>query len=188
MLLYVLLGAVLLLELSHVVTALSTYTYVNQQRCLLVECTEPQFPPLVILPGMAQSITAWESHVPFFAKDRHVLIYEAMGIGPENQCWSDVSLPAQADRLEQTLNTLYDDNVVHVVGFSLGGRIAMALGCKYPHRIERMHLTGVSMERSKWGQLQLMGWLDHLQHNNLRAFAWSAILATYSTDFLTRQQ
>lgn len=172
----------------QVVTTLSFIQYVNQQRCLLVECREPRLPPVVILPGMAQSIAAWESHVPAFARDRHVLVYEAMGIGPAKEGWSDVSLPAQADRLEETLQTLWGKDAVHVVGFSLGGRIAMALGCKHPDRIQRMHLTGVSLERSDWGQLQLMGWMDHLQHGNLRSFAWSAILATYSPAFLIKQK
>ena len=143
---------------------------------------------MVILPGMAQSIAVYESHVPALAKDRHVLVYEAMGIGPHQEGWSDdVSLPAQAERLEETLQSLWDKDAVNVAGFSLGGRIAMALGCQYPNRMQHMHLTGVSLERSDWGQLQLMGWLDHLQHGNLRSFAWSAILATYSPGFLIQQ-
>ncbi|GAX18008.1 hypothetical protein FisN_18Hh221 [Fistulifera solaris] len=171
-----------------IVTALSTIQYIHQQRCLLTECQEPRLPPLVLLPGMAQSIAAWESHVPALAKDRHVLIYEPMGIGPYQETWSDVSLPAQADRLEEILQTIWGNEAVHVTGFSLGGRIGMALGCQHPERLPKLHLAGVSLERSDAGQLQLLGWLDHLQHENLRAFAWSAILATYSPAYLMQHK
>ena len=39
-------------------------------------------PPLVVLSGMAQSISSWEFHLPYLAKQRSVLIYEGIGQGP----------------------------------------------------------------------------------------------------------
>ena len=39
-------------------------------------------PPLVVLGGMAQSISSWEFHLPYLAKQRSVLIYEGIGQGP----------------------------------------------------------------------------------------------------------
>ena len=47
----------------------------------------------------------------------------------------------------------------------------------------------MSLQRTDYGYLQLLSWKDHLQqqHDNLRPFAWSAILASYSAPFLRRR-
>ena len=50
--------------------------------------------------------------------------------------------------------------------------------------VNKLHLTGVSLRRSDYGYIQLNAWKDHLQHDDMRAFAWSAITASYSAAFL----
>ena len=40
------------------------------------------YPPLVILGGMAQSISSYEFHLSQLSKHRSVLMYEPIGIGP----------------------------------------------------------------------------------------------------------
>lgn len=38
-------------------------------------------PPIVILGGMAQSISSWEHHLPILSKERDVFFYEYLGSG-----------------------------------------------------------------------------------------------------------
>ena len=184
-------------------------------------------PPLVILGGMAQSIASWEFHLPHFAKHRSVLMYECLGQGPrppETVCsnedldtyYEDVSLERQGrdfwNVVEEaffTPGSYYYDNYlsnesdqiissVDVVGFSFGGRVALAAAVKQPNRIRRLHLTGIGTERDEYANVLLASWKDMLNDidadstgtkdeiNNpkLRAFAWSIILATYSEEFV----
>jgi len=181
---------------------------------------------------MAQTVQNWEHHLAPLSQttttNRDVLLYEAAGLGPEDEhppagtpSHPDVSLPAQASFLLKTIRAAFgqdcDDNntnednkleqpiiVVDLAGFSLGGRIALAtavtlLGLPPGEQeqaekittpviqIRKLHLTGVSLQRSDYGKLQLLSWKDHLQHDNLRAFAWSAVLASYSAPFLRRR-
>ena len=151
-------------------------------------------PPLLIIPGTAQSIELWEQHVPFLSRSRSVVICEPLGMGlhvPQNV---DMSLQSQAETLQKTLKSINVDETISgpidVAGFSLGGRIAMALACQHPNLIGRLHLTGVALHRSNWGTLQIDAWKNLLEHsdNDLRPFAWSALLASYSPDFLMGQR
>ena len=162
--------------------------FTSNQRGLLVPATTETQPPLVVLVGMAQTLSTWQLlHGTALSKQRHVLFYQALGLGEAFEA-CDVSLPAQADCLLQTLNEAFpDEKLVDVAGFSLGGRIALAAAVIQPDRFRRLHLTGVARQRSDWGHLTLWQWQDHLQQDNLRAFAWSALLASYSPAFLKRQ-
>ena len=173
------------------VHGMAAMEYVAGQRCLLVPCTRPQKKsserPIVILGGMAQSILSWEGHVSFFSQSRDVVVYEARGQGPyaphDTLRLQNVSLPAQAMYLMKTLQelNLVSSSSVDLVGFSLGGRIAMATSLLYPDRVHQLHLTGVAVDRSPMGHLTIASWKDHVQNNdNLKSFAWSALLATYS--------
>eukprot|EP00984_Skeletonema_dohrnii_P011254 scaffold4476_cov120-Skeletonema_dohrnii-CCMP3373.AAC.3 len=190
--------------------------YIAGRRALLLHPTsfkQPvDYPPLIILGGMAQSIASWEFHLPHFAKNRSVLIYECLGQGPlpsEEICskvdldtyYEDVSLERQGSDFWNVVDEAFEnDGKVDVVGFSFGGRVAMAAAVSQPNRIRRLHLTGVAAERDEYANVLLASWKEMLGANNvdimdqkendetnnsrLRAFAWSIILATYSEQFL----
>lgn len=181
------------------------YANVAGQRCLLVpnksrnnfNANAQKPPPLVVCVGTAQTAASWEHHFvvqPPLSFGRDVLIYQAAGLGLNFQTNTDVSLRTQAAKLVAAIRIAFPDTVadggatVDLAGFSLGGRIAMAVACEYPDMIRKLHLTGVSLERSDFGHLQLMAWRDHLRCNNLRAFSWSAVLASYSPAFLRRNE
>ena len=191
--------------------------YIAGRRALLLhpKSANPavDYPPLIILGGMAQSIASWEFHLPHFAKDRSVLIYECLGQGPlppEEICstaeldtyYDDVSLERQGRDFWNVVEEAFEeyDGKVDVVGFSFGGRVAMAAAVSQPNRIRRLHLTGVAAERDEYANVLLASWKEMLGANDidimgaketeetnnsrLRAFAWSIILATYSEQFL----
>ena len=193
---------------ATVVLAATMIRQVAGQRCLFAPCRQSAAssaaaanndnssskPPIVLLGGMAQSIAAWEQlHVPALTQERSVLVYEARGQGPEatattSNLLDKVSLSPQADYLRATLDELELTTKVDLVGFSLGGRIAMAMAVQYPDRINKLHLTGVAADRSTLGKLTVASWKDHLSSenngNHLKSFAWSILLATYSPEFL----
>ena len=166
------------------------YLYVPAPTNTLTAAASP--PPLLIIPGTAQSIELWEQHVPFLSKTRAVVICEPLGVGLQVPKDMDMSIASQAETLRRTLDEINDDSLscaLDVAGFSLGGRIALALACLDPTKINRIHLTGVSLQRSDWGALQIASWKDLLKHGqDLRPFAWSALLASYSPEFLMKQK
>lgn len=157
--------------------------------------TTPSQPLLVLMGGMAQTIASWEPHLPFLSGHRNILVYEGIGQGPDlgnvNDAYVNVSLPFQADVLLETLNAIDEEaykEKVDVVGFSLGGRIAMAMTTRHPQRIRRIHVTGVAADRSDAGHVAAMAWRDLLAAGNTQGFAWSILQTTYAPAFLLRHQ
>jgi pimeloyl-ACP methyl ester carboxylesterase len=181
-------------------------------RCLVAPCTtvildanaidndleaasksqQQQQHPLIIIPGMAQSLAMYEAHAVSVSRTRSCLVVEPLGLGLTfgvSRDFVDVSLPAQASAVMACAESAFpDSSVFSIAGFSLGGRIAMATACLHPDAIGCLHLTGVAMERSDSGKIALTAWKDLLQQNNLRGFAWSAVQTTYAAPFLLKNQ
>jgi pimeloyl-ACP methyl ester carboxylesterase len=214
------------------VMAVTTTSILNGQRCQLISATYPSLsPPLVIMPGFAQSIEVYQGHSQRLAAllpDRDILVYECRGMGPmyradnsndNNECTSSslgpCSLPRQAQLLQSVLATAFDPipDYVDLVGFSLGGRIALALATLQDSshltisnnhdtngghdrnihlplpavpRIRKLHLSGVGAYRDSAGLEVLQNWYDLLQDGNLPAFAESALSISCSAAFLQR--
>ncbi len=157
------------------------------------------------------------------AKDNDIAAFNTVmsrtNIHPPN-----VSLPYQVRQLREAIQHYYGDpseeqgtdpttnssnNNMHkksidvdLVGFSLGGRIALALVVdsivvddhlsRKDHvastiTIHHVNVTGVSQSRSPFGIVQGMIWKDLLsvhQPQQLRPFGWSILSAAYSPRYL----
>jgi pimeloyl-ACP methyl ester carboxylesterase len=165
------------------------------------QSSQPQLlpPPLIIIPGMAQSLSMYEAHASSLSRTRSCLVVEPVGLGisiatttqqaNSSRDVTNVSLPEQAEAVMACAQTAFPEATSFAVaGFSLGGRIGMATACLYPEQIQSLHLTGVASEQSASGRIALTAWKDLLQRDNLRGFAWSALTTTYSAPFLLRNQ
>jgi pimeloyl-ACP methyl ester carboxylesterase len=177
------------------------------RRCLVVPSArggEEIYPTLVLLGGIAQSISSWQHQIQSLSKNRQLVIYECLGQGggggstiteaddtTTTVSFDNVTLPYQAELLLRTLDKILNDNdpsntkVVDVAGFSFGGRVAMATACLRPSLIRKLHLTGVGADRSDYGHLAIHSFKDNIAFDpTLRSFAWSILLATYSSSYL----
>jgi pimeloyl-ACP methyl ester carboxylesterase len=143
-------------------------------------------PPLVILGGMAQTISNWEFHLSFLSQHRSVLMYEPLGQGrpPEHnstpdQYYDDVSLKRQGEDFWKVIDEAFfipgsqyyqqhttddddDPRTIDVASFSFGGRISLAAATLQPNRIRRLHLTGVGAERDALANVHIACWRDLL--------------------------
>lgn len=191
--------------------------YRQQHSTESVSSSRSSTPPplLIVCVGTAQTAALWERILvpqrrPVVGSSssssigRDVLIYQPKGLGLnfaleeehfDDSCCNpndddDVSLSAQVAALRSLISIALpeDVNSMDIAGFSLGGRIAMAFACEHPAMVRKLHLTGVSLRRSDFGHVQLAAWRDLLQTGELRAFAWSAVLATYSPAFLRKNE
>lgn len=171
--------------------------YIADRRALILHppsstSSEGLNPPLVILGGMAQSISSWEFHLKQLSSVRTVMVYEALGQGPPppsevcsidgnevtlQQYYTDVTLERQGRDFWKVVddaffhpNSYYYQNFldakskrqVDVAGFSFGGRVAMAAATICPNRIRKLHLTGVGAERDEYANMILASWKEIL--------------------------
>jgi pimeloyl-ACP methyl ester carboxylesterase len=190
-------------------TTMSTGQFNRHAYCVQLYSASQVSPPqrpLVIIPGFAQSISTYESHVPAFAKERDVLIFQPQGLGrgvfsgleakgepagtvSDGNPFSNVSLPAQADRLFRAIDFEFPGvDQVDVAAFSLGGRIALCAALRYPHRIRCLHLTGVSLAPSLFAKASFRAWKCMLKTYNMEGVAWSSLLGSYHPTFLATQE
>ena len=91
--------------------------------------------------------------------------------------------------LDQFLQEL-DVPTADVVGFSLGGRIALALAAHRPAKVRRLSVTGVPLHRPPLGGLVLQSWCAGLEGaGGIRLFlvtAWAFVLNGFSEGYLKR--
>lgn len=168
---------------------------INGQRCLLAPCAEATAttdqPPLVLIPGMAQSVSMYEAHAASICRSRSCLVIEPIGLGNavSSDSLTNVSLAAQAARVRNcAVQTFPQHDTFCIAGFSLGGRIAMAIACQYPDKVRCLHVTGVGSVRSDSGKVMMAAWTDLLRKDSMQGFAWSALTTTYSPSFLLRNR
>ncbi len=112
-----------------------------------VEVKNPDNPEtLVFLHGFTGSTKSWSSVIEDWAESKIVLI-DLIGHG-ETDSPEAVDFYSM-DRQLEDLNTLFDQLALDkftLIGYSMGGRAALAYGCHYPER-----LTGLVLESASPG-------------------------------------
>lgn len=98
-------------------------------------------PVLLLIHGMAGSMTTWKQVMPALATRFTVIAPDLPGHGQSEKLVGDCSLGAFASTLRDLLIALGHERAT-VVGQSLGGGIAMQFAYQYPERCERLVLVG----------------------------------------------
>jgi 3-oxoadipate enol-lactonase len=110
-----------------------------------------------------------------------------------------VQIESQVEDLGSFLSCLgeydekYQSPLVDIVGFSFGGRVAMAFASTYPQSVHKLVLTSVGSDRGSIGRLIFQQWRQLLDTQNrhdssLESFAWASILSTYHPSFLAANE
>lgn len=102
-------------------------------------------PPLLLLHGFTGSAASWEGHIPAFAHRFRVLTVDILGHGRSDS-------PTEANRyamprIAADLIALLDDRQINqtaVLGYSMGGRLALYLACHFPKRFSKLVLESSS--------------------------------------------
>jgi 2-succinyl-6-hydroxy-2,4-cyclohexadiene-1-carboxylate synthase len=102
-------------------------------------------PGLLLLHGFTGSIKTWASHVDVFARHRRVITVDLIGHGQ-----SDAPADAQRYQMERCVEDLVRVldllavTDVEVLGYSMGGRVALHLAAAVPARIKALVLESSS--------------------------------------------
>lgn len=100
--------------------------------------------------GTGDSASYWAEQVPFFVREFKVITIDHRGYGESELSKVGNYLETCADDISLVLDHLGIAKT-HVVGLSLGGRVAQYFALKYPHRLRRLvladTLSGVRTEK-----------------------------------------
>jgi pimeloyl-ACP methyl ester carboxylesterase len=96
-------------------------------------------PPVVLIHGMLNSSSHWQSVALSLAREHTVLAPDLIGHGDSAAPRGDYSLGAHAASIRDLMAAIGIDRAT-VVGHSLGGGVAMQFFYQFPQRVERLVL------------------------------------------------
>lgn len=108
---------------------------------------------LTLIHGLAENLTVWKYQVPALARHYQVLAYDVRGHGKSDVGEGDCSAKDLAHDLSLLLDALKIKDTF-IVGFSMGGVIALQFALDYPQRTKGMVVLSSSSEcnaqAAKW--------------------------------------
>lgn len=137
-------------------------------------------PVLVLLHGFSQSSATWEPLAQELARDRFVVAPDFIGHGKSDKPLIPESyeMGAILGFLTGLMRWLWVDRV-DLLGYSMGGRIALAYACTHPHHIASLMLesTGLGPKTEQQHQAMLkrdLEMIEKLSEGDIKNFmdAW----------------
>jgi 3-oxoadipate enol-lactonase len=116
--------------------------------------------PIVFIHGFTLDHTMWQPQTDFFSKNHQVITYDAHGFGKS-------SLPNgpydHAEDLHALLEYLHVEQA-HIVGLSMGGRIATNFTLAYPEMVKSLALMDSALD----GYKSEVDWNVHAKEEGLK--------------------
>ena len=125
---------------------------------------------LVLLGGMTQTLASWSGQLRPLSEGRPVMAYEARGQGSTALDLRNCGFDQHVADFEALLDTKGLQQV-DLAGFSFGGRVSLAIAATLPHRIRKLVVSGVALDRGILGKLIVQGWIATLRTGDLEALA-----------------
>ncbi len=95
---------------------------------------------LVLIHGMGDNLGAWYNQVPVFSRRYRVVTYDVRGHGQTEAPEGEYSMDVWMEDLHGLLAAL-DISKAYVLGYSMGGMIALNLALRYPEMVEALILA-----------------------------------------------
>lgn len=96
--------------------------------------------PLLLLMGFGDGCGAWSNQIPAFAKPYRTIAFDHRGVGQSEAPAGGYSIPQFADDAWGLLDHLGVGRA-HLVGYSMGGRVAQEMAARRPERVAAMVLA-----------------------------------------------
>ncbi len=96
--------------------------------------------PLVNIPGAGSTLDGFYRHVPVYAREYRLIIYDPRGAGRTNAPDVPYTTEMMADDLAGLLDAIGIDSA-HLLGASMGGMIAQQFALRYPQRTRSLILA-----------------------------------------------
>jgi pimeloyl-ACP methyl ester carboxylesterase len=102
---------------------------------------------LALIHGFADNLNIWYKQVPEFSRQYRILTYDVRGFGHTEKVNAPYAIDVFAEDLHELLSTLEIDSVC-VLGYSMGGRIALEFALTYPEMTTGLILANSGVETS----------------------------------------
>jgi 3-oxoadipate enol-lactonase len=96
----------------------------------------PASKPLLLIPGLGQASWVWRDVLPVFERGGRVIVFEPRGTGKLAETEARASVVEMAEDVRAEL-----DGPAHVLGFSMGGYVALTLALAVPELVASLILV-----------------------------------------------
>ena len=115
--------------------------------------------PLVLILGLGTDISEWDRIIYWLAEKFQVLAFDNRGVGRTDKPDIAYSIEMMADDTAGLMQVLGIQQV-HIVGISLGGRIALALSLRHAECVKKLVLVSTSARSTKNWRRRFFGLLS----------------------------
>jgi len=118
--------------------------------------------PLVLIAGLGLDLSEWGRIVPWLAERFEVIAFDNRGAGRTDKPDMPYSMELMAQDTAGLMQALGVERA-HIVGVSMGGKIALALALAHPAMVNKLVLvsTSASRRRHRW-RVRLLSLLRNL--------------------------
>lgn len=140
--------------------------------------------PLVLLHGFMQDARAWEATAPVLAADRPVIALDFAGFGESER--PDRDAPYRLESMAASVADLIDEATPEgkacVLGYSMGGRVALSLAKSRPDRVAALMLEAAGLgiedpEERACANARDAKWVEQLESGTMEEFVsyWESL-------------
>jgi pimeloyl-ACP methyl ester carboxylesterase len=104
--------------------------------------------PLVLLHGGIASGEIFAQIAPALAAERRVIVVDLQGHGRTADVDRPFDIGVMADDVAGLIEQLADGGKADVLGYSLGGEVALRLALQHPERVDNLILVSITYKRS----------------------------------------
>ena len=142
--------------------------------------------PLVLIHGLGGDSAFWDGSLSALAPHFQLVVYDLRGSGRTLAVDTPYSMALLADDLAALLTALRIEQA-HVLGFSLGGNVALAFARQYPERVSKLVLAATFATMNRQARLFLDAVLDTYAQSGSARLVFNLVAPwLFSPEFLAQ--
>lgn len=99
---------------------------------------------LILIHGMGDTLKMWYNQIPSFSTKYRVITYDVRGFGQTEGSLGEITMATHCEDLNGLMKAL-GIHKTYLLGFSMGGRIAMEMAATHPEKIKALIMANSTL-------------------------------------------
>ena len=143
---------------------------------------------LILIHGAGGNLNMWYHQLPVLSKSYHVITYDVRGAGETESPDTGYSIPLFVEDIHELMIAMGVAEA-HILGYSMGGRIAVEIAINYPQMVKSLVLSNSTLQPSRPSRESVEGWrtmLDILDKGDIKKAAEIIASGAFSPGFISK--